>query len=75
MLVKFVLAVILLVYASLQTDLNRKCKNKGAVSASEASTLQYINVSMLALAVAGVLFFGYHLFVPAEHKAKMSAYF
>jgi uncharacterized membrane protein YukC len=75
MLINFALAVIILIYASLQTDLNRKCKNKGAVSESESSSLQYVNISMLVLAVLGVAFYGYQLFVPAEHKAKVASYF
>ena len=75
MLVKFALAVILLVYASLQTDLNRKCKNKGAVSESESNLLQFVNISMIVVAVAGVLFFGFHLFAPAHVKDSANQYF
>jgi len=75
MLVKLILAVIILVYAALQTDINRKCKNKGAVPASEASLIQFVNVTMLVLSSAAVLYCGYSLLVPDVHKARVSSYF
>lgn len=75
MLVKFALAVILLVYASLQTDLNRKCKNKNAVSESESNLLQFVNISMIIVSVVGVLFFGYHLLAPDHVKSSVNKYF
>jgi hypothetical protein len=75
MLVKLILAVIILVYAALQTDINRKCKNKGAVPASEASLLQFVNVTMLVLSSVAVLFCGYQLLVPSAQKAMVSSYF
>ncbi len=75
MLIKFIVAIIVLVYAALQTDLNRKCKKKNAVADSQSNTLQFINITMLALATAGVLFFGYHLLVPSASKVKFESYF
>lgn len=70
-----VIALVVLVYAALQTDVSRKAKDKGAVSGSEATMIQYVNVSMLIAASLAVLYAGYQLFMPSEHKAKIAQYF
>ena len=72
-IVRLAVFAAILVYASMQTDINRKCT--GGVSSSEKKTMQYLNVTMVILGVVGVLFYGYQLFMPAEHKAKVASYF
>lgn len=72
-IVQLFLSIVLLVYAALQTDLNRKCRPKNAVSESEASLLQYINTSMLVIASLGILFFGYQTAKP--HATPVGEFF
>ncbi len=75
MLVNLVLAIVVLVYAALQTDLNRKCKKKNVVADSQVNMLQYTNITMLIVASAAVLYFSYHLFVPSSYKTLATNYF
>ncbi len=75
MLSHLAIALVVLVYAALQTDLARKCKAKNAVPASQANLLQYTNVTMLVLASVAVLYLGYQLAVPSEYKSLAANYF
>lgn len=70
-----IIAIVVLVYSALQTDLARKCAAKGAVSKSESNMLQYINVTMLALSAAAVLYLGYHMFAPHSLKQAIGQHF
>jgi len=71
----FIIACVVLIYAALTVDSQRKC-NKGQLpSSAEQSMLKYINVTMLIMASLAVLYFGWHLFAPDAHKKAVSTYF
>ncbi len=71
----FVIACVLLVYAALSVDAQRKCDKGQKPTQSESSILKYVNVTMLIIGIVTVLYFGWHLFVPDDYKAKTSNYF
>lgn len=75
MLSNLVVALVVLVYSALQTDLARKCKAKDAVPAGQLNLLQYTNVTMLVLASVAVLYLGYQMAVPSEYKSLAANYF
>jgi uncharacterized membrane protein YukC len=72
MLIAFVIACVILVYASLSVDIDRKCKE---VSQTERKLVNYLNVTMLIISIVAVLYSGYYLFVPNKHQSKIASYF
>lgn len=73
MLLAFILSVIVLIYAAMSVDMNRKCKS--GATASEKQMIGWANTTMLLASIAAVVYSGYHLFVPAAYKAKAADYF
>lgn len=68
-------ASVVLIYAALTVDSQRKCNKGQQPSSTEQSMLKYVNVTMLILASLAVLYFGWHLFAPDAHKKAVSTYF
>lgn len=56
------IALVVLVYASIQVDINRKYSKMRPISQKELDFSQYINISLLLLSIGAVLLNGYHLF-------------
>ena len=73
MLIAFILSVVVLIYAAMSVDMNRKCKS--GATASEKQMIGWANNTMLLASIAALVYTGYHLFVPAAHKAMVSQYF
>lgn len=68
------ISIVVLIYAALTADAQRKCAQGAKPNATEQSMLKYVNVTMLILASAAVLYFGYCAFVPDADK-KLASYF
>ena len=70
MLIQLVLALVVLVYSALQTDLNRKCKS----STTESKVMQFVNIAMLLVSCVVVFYSVWHMFVPDSVKSSLATY-
>ena len=74
MIVHLLVAILLLTYAALQTDLARKCKEKKVVPDSQTSVLQAVNIAMLVASSIAVLYYGFHLVASDKQISMLSSY-
>ncbi len=75
MLSIFLVAALVLVYASLALDSERKCRSGQSVPANQMSILTFLHTVMIIGSALGVLYGGYHLFVSDQMKSKVENYF
>lgn len=75
MLAVFIVAAFILVYASLALDSERKCQNGQQVASSQLNILTFLHTVMIIGGSLGVLYGGYHLFVPESMQDKVEKYF
>lgn len=73
MLVQLLVALAVLVYSALQTDLSRKCKN--AVPKSQSNAIQFVNVALLILSSLSVLYIGWKKLAPDSMRGYDSLSF